>query len=400
MSPSVQPECPADVLKGLRIERVQAIPLNLPVEMRAAGASKQTSLSCVVVRIDTADGRTGCGFTAITEEEIVAAAINDVAAHHLIGESALHTERVWDKLYWLMTSRGQSGYGAHAIAAIDVALWDLKAQALGLPLWQLLGGARARVPVYATFGFGFLEREQLAQAATEWAARGFTRLKMTVGNHALQRRDEPRPLSDVIREDEARVRAVRDAVGPGAELCIDANCSLDPYHARVLAQRIADCGIAFFEEPVTQNDVRALAELRRAIDIPIAAGQNEGLASRFADFFAAGALDIAQPNVVITGGYTQCLRIAGMAQAWNVSLANGGAWPFHNMHLHAGLAHGGFIEYHAVAVLMCEQIFDGLPVPEDGWLELPTAPGLGIRPKWDAIAELARRPLSRGAGKA
>jgi L-alanine-DL-glutamate epimerase-like enolase superfamily enzyme len=395
-----QPPPDAALQAGLRIERVQAIPLNLPVEIRAGGVVKTTALSCVVVRVDTADGRTGCGFTAITEEEVVAAAINDVAAHHLVGECALQTERLWERLYWLLTPRGQSGYGAHAIAAIDIALWDLKARALGLPLWQLLGGARPRVPVYATFGFGFLDREQLADAAREWVGRGFTRLKMTVGGHALQRRDEPRPLGMVIREDEARIRAVRDAVGAEVELCIDANCSLDLYHARLLAQRVADCGIAFFEEPVTQNDVRALAELRRGSAMPLAAGQNEGLASRFADFFAAGALDIAQPNVVISGGYTQCQRIAGMAQAWNVSLGNGGAWPFHNMHLHAGLAHGGFIEYHAVAVLTCEQIFSGLPAPIDGWLELPHDPGLGFEPNWTAIAELARRPLSRGAGKA
>ena len=393
------PDASTSLQAGLRIARVQAIPLNLPVEMHAGGVAKTTALSCVVVRIDTADGRSGCGFTAITEEEVVAAAINEIAAHHLVGECALHTERLWERLYWLLTPRGQSGYGAHAIAAIDVALWDLKAQALRLPLWQLLGGARPRVPVYSTFGFGFLDHEQLAQAAREWVARGFTRLKMTVGNHALQRRDQ-RPLGAVIREDEARIRAVRDAVGAETELCIDANCSLDLYHARLLAQRVADCGIAFFEEPVTQNDVRALVELRRSSAIPLAAGQNEGLASRFADFFAAGALDIAQPNVVIGGGYTQCLRIAGMAQAWNVALANGGAWPFHNMHLHAGLAHGGFIEYHAVAVLMCEQIFSGLPTPADGWLELPQNPGLGFEPNWAAIAELARRPLSRGSGKA
>lgn len=389
-----------DATRSLRIVQVRAIPLNLPLELRVGSISKASALSCVVVRVDTADGRTGCGFTAITEEEVVAAAINEIAAHRLIGECALDTERLWERLYWLLTPRGQSGYGAHAIAALDVALWDLKAQALGLPLWQLFGGARARVPVYATFGFGFLDREQLVQAAREALARGFTHLKMTVGNHALERRDEPRPLAHVIREDEARVRAVRDAIGADAELSIDANCSLDAVHARALARRLADCGIAFFEEPVTGNDARALADLRRSTTIPLAAGQNEGLASRFADFFAAGALDIAQPNVVITGGYTQCLRIAGMAQAWNVALGNGGAWPFHNMHLHAGLAHGGFVEYHAVAVLMCEQLFTGLPAPVAGWLDLPQRPGLGFEPNWAAIGELARRPLSRGGGKA
>ncbi|MBV7483468.1 mandelate racemase/muconate lactonizing enzyme family protein [Bordetella sp. BOR01] len=383
----------------LKIERVQAIPLNIEVAMQVPGGTKQSALSCVLVRIDTACGLTGCGFTAITEEEVVAAAIEHIAADAIVGESALDTEKLWERLYWLLSPRGQSGYAAHAIAAVDIALWDLKAQRLDLPLWRLLGGARPKVPVYATFGFNFLDRAQLAEAAAQWVARGFSRLKMTVGNHGLQRKDEPRPLSDLIREDEARVRAVRDRVGPGIELCIDANCSLDPYHARTLAARLADCGIAFFEEPITQNDARALADLRRRAPMPLAGGQNEGLASRFADFFQAGALDIAQPNVAITGGYTQCLRIAGMAQACNVAIANGGAWPFHNMPLHAGLAHGGFIEYHSVAVQVCEQIFTGLPVPEAGWLPLPETPGLGFAPDWAAIGEIARRPLSRGHGK-
>ncbi|MCD6673463.1 MAG: hypothetical protein LT106_11460 [Burkholderiaceae bacterium] len=130
------------------------------------------------------------------------------------------------------------------------------------------------------------------------------------------------------------------------------------------------------------------------------AGQNEGLASRFVDFFVANAVDIAQPNVAITGGLTQCLRIAGAAQAFNVAIANGGAWPFHNMHLHAGLSHGGFVEYHRSAVLLYKQIYRGLPAAHDGWLEPGEAPGFGIEPDWDAVAELARRPLSRGAGKA
>jgi len=395
----MQHAAPGAPARDLTIERVQAIPLHIEVAMQVPGGQKRSALSCVLVRVDTACGLTGCGFTAITEEEVVAAAIDHVAADALVGASALDTEKLWERLYWLLAPRGQSGYAAHAMAAVDIALWDLKAQRLGLPLWRLLGGARPAVPVYATFGFNFLDRDQLAEAAAQWVARGFSRLKMTVGNHGLQRRDEPRPLSDLIREDEARVRAVRQRVGPQVELCIDANCSLDPYHARMLAARLADCDIAFFEEPVTQNDARALADLRRRAPMPLAGGQNEGQAARFADFFHEQSLDIVQPNVAITGGYTQCLRIAGMAQACNVAIANGGAWPFHNMHLHAGLAHGGFIEYHTVAVQVCEQIYTGLPAPDAGWLPLPETPGLGFAPDWSAIAEIARRPLSRGHGK-
>jgi L-alanine-DL-glutamate epimerase-like enolase superfamily enzyme len=338
--------------------------------------------------------------TAITEEEVVAAAIDQVAAPELLGADPLAHERVWEKLYWLLSPRGQTGYASHAIAAVDLALWDLKGKHFGQPVWRLLGGARDQVPVYATFGFGFLDRDQLATAARHWVAQGHRRLKMVVGHHALQRRDEPRPLDEVIAEDAARVRAVRDAVGPGVELYVDANCSLDPYHALKLARAIEDYDIALFEEPITHNDVRLLADLRRQTRIPIAAGQNEGLAFRFRDMLLAQAVDVIQPNVAIGGGFTQCLKIAGMAAAFNVPVANGGAWPHHNMHLHAGLANGTLVEYHHVAVLCCQQIFSGLAEPIHGWLRLPEGPGLGFAPRADAVHALARRPTSRGRGKA
>lgn len=384
----------------MKITRCQAIPLNVEMTLDAGAAPRRTNLSCVLVRLETDEGNVGTGFTAITEEEIVAAAIGEVAGPAIVGMDPMAHERIWERLYWLLSPRGQSGYASHAIAAIDLAVWDLRARALGMPIWRLLGAARPRVPVYATFGFGFFDRDQLVEAARDWAGRGFRRLKMTVGNHALQRRDEPRPLSDVIADDERRVRAVREAVGPDVEICIDANCSLDAWHATRLAQRLEDVNLTFFEEPITQNDVRAMADMRSRVRVPIAAGQNEGLASRFIDFFTARALDIAQPNVAITGGLTQCLRIAGAAQAFNVAIANGGAWPFHNMHLHAGLAHGGFVEYHRSAVLLCEQIYRDVPRAKDGWIELGEAPGFGIEPDWDKVAELAKRPLSRGSGKA
>ena len=384
----------------MKIVQCVAVPLNVELELAAAGVTRRTNLSCVLVRLEADDGTIGTGFTAITEEEVVAAAVDQVAGPAIIGMDPIAHEQIWERLYWLLAPRGQSGYAMHAIAAIDLAVWDLRAKALGEPLWKLLGGARSRVPVYATFGFGFFDRDQLVDAARACVAQGFRRLKMTVGNHALQRRDEPRALASVVAEDVRRVRAVRDAVGPEVELCIDANCSLDAYHAHRLAQGLDDVGLAFFEEPITQNDVRAMADLRARVRVPIAAGQNEGLASRFVDLFQARALDIAQPNIAITGGLTQCLRIAGAAQAYNVAIANGGAWPFHNMHLHAGLAHGGFVEYHRAAVLMCEQIYRDLPQARDGMLELGDNPGFGFEPDWDTVRTLAARPLSRGTGKA
>lgn len=384
----------------MKIVRVRATPLNLPVQAGLPGRTKSTSLSICLVDIETDTGLVGTGMTAITEEEVVASIVNEIASPALIGLDPMRHEALWDRLYWLLTPRGQSGYASHAMAALDLALWDIKGQALGQPCWRLLGGARAEVPVYATFGFAFLERDELAEAAVAWKARGFERLKMTVGHHALQRRDEPRSMADVVAEDVMRIRAVREAVGPTVQIYIDANCSLDYLHALHLAQRVQDCGIAFFEEPVSQNDIPTLAKLRNKISIPLAAGQNEGLSSRFRDMLVAQAVDVVQPNVCITGGFTQCQRIAGMAQAFNVQLANGGAWPHHNMHLHAGLANGTLVEYHSVAVDCCQLVFDDLPVPSAGVLSLPETPGLGFRPNRERIAELAQRPLSHGAGKA
>lgn len=384
----------------MKIARVWATPLNLPVTVQASSGTKSTSLSVCLVQIETDTGLIGTGMTAITEEEVIGSIVNDIAAHHLVGLDPLRHEQIWERLYWLLTPRGQSGYASHAIAAIDLALWDIKGQALNEPCWRLLGGARAEVPVYATFGFAFFERDELAAAAKDWVGRGFNRLKMTVGHHALARRDEPRPLDVVIAEDVQRIRAVREAVGPDVQLYIDANCSLDYFHALKLAQQVEPYGISFFEEPLTHNDIPNLQKLRAKTSIPLAAGQNEGLASRFRDLLVAQAVDVVQPNACISGGFTQCNRIAGMAAAFNTRFANGGAWPHHNMHLHAGLANGSLVEYHSVAVQCCELVFDDLPKPERGVLRLPDTPGLGFKPNPERLAELAKRPGSRGAGKA
>jgi L-rhamnonate dehydratase len=380
------------------IARVTATPLNVPLHVTLAGVDRHTSLACVHVEVETQAGLIGHGFTAITEEDVIAQIVNGVAGPGIVGDDAMAHEAIWEKLYWKTMPRGQTGYAAHALAAIDLALWDIKGKALGQPVWRLLGGARARVPVYATFGFGFFDREQLATAAKLWVAQGFNRLKMTVGNEALRRRDQ-RALHDVIKEDAARVAAVRDAVGPDVELFVDANCNLDLYHATQLAAMIKPLGIGFFEEPLTQNDAHQMAELRRTSGIPLACGQNEGLLFRFRDLLLNKSADILQPNVCISGGITQCLKVAGLAAAFNTMIENGGAWPFHNMHLHAGLANGGMVEYHYLAVELCRQLYKDLPVPEAGWLTLPDTPGLGFEPDRDRIRDIAKLPLSGGNAK-
>ena len=382
----------------MKIARVSATPLNVPLHIKLVGADRKTSLACCFVEVETDTGILGHGLTSITEEDVIAQIVNGVAGPAIVGDDPLAHERIWDKLYWTLMPRGQTGYAAHALAAIDIALWDIKGRALGQPVWRLLGGARERAPVYATFGFGFFDREQLAAAAKLWVSQGFTRLKMTVGNEALRNRDK-RPLMDVIHEDAARVRAVREAVGPEVELYIDGNCNLDLYHATKLVELVKPLGISFFEEPLTQNDVLQMAQLRRSSGMALACSQNEGLAFRFRDLLLHEVVDFVQPNVAITGGFTQCLRIAGLASSFNVSLANGGAWGFHNMHLQAGVANGTLVEHHYLAVELCKQIYRDLPMPADGYFTMPEKPGLGFEPDRDTIREIAKLPLSKGAGK-
>ena len=183
-------------------------------------------------------------------------------------------------------------------------------------------------------------------------------------------------------------------------MCIRDSCNLDLYHATKLAEMMKPYGLSFFEEPLTQNDVPGMAQLRRATGVALACGQNEGLSFRFRDLLMKEAIDYAQPNVLISGGFTQCVKIAGMAQAFNTPIDNGGAWPFHNMHLHGGVANGGLVEYHYVAVQILKQVYDGLPEPANGWLDLPQTPGLGFTPNMDRVRELAKLPTSHGKGKA
>ena len=362
----------------MKITAIRAHALSLPVTLDITQPGKPLKHQVCVVEIETDAGITGHGLTSIGPAVPIKAAIDAIAAPQIIGMDPMNHERIWDRLYWALVPRGQSGIGMHAIAAIDVAIWDIRGKALGQPIWKLLGGARDACPVYVTFGFGVYGDDELGPAAEAWRQRGFSRLKMTVGNSALQRRDEPRLLSDVIRQDERRVKAVREAAGADAELFIDANCSLDYFHAVELAGALMPHHITFFEEPITQNDVRQMADLRRATGMRLACGQNEAQSYRFRDMLMAEAVDMIQPNVVITGGFTQCAKIAAMAAAFNVSVDNGGAWPFFNAHLQAGVSNGGLVEMHYSSVEACRLIYDGLPEAADDWISMSDTPGLGF----------------------
>jgi L-rhamnonate dehydratase len=369
---------------GLRIVRVQAYPLTFPGEFSHGGVRKSNLEAGTYFEVETANGLIGHGITAISDPVAVASLTNQLVAPAVVGENAMDHEAIWSKLYWRLTPRGQTGLATHAISGVDIALWDLKGKALGVPIASLLGGARKEVPLYVTFGPSFLDRDELVAVAKAMTAQGFTHLKMVVGQGALERRDT-RPLNQVIADDTARVQAVREAVGNDAHLYIDGNCNFDFPSAERLVRMLEPYRISFFEEPLMQNDVRLMADLRRRTGVVLAAGQNEGMAYRFRDMLIAEAVDYVQPNAMITGGFTQTVKIAGMAAAFNVAIANGGAGALQNMHLHAGLSNGGFCEWHLPFMGLCRHIYRNMPEPKAGKVTIPSAPGLGFEPNRDAI---------------
>ncbi|QHE84676.1 mandelate racemase/muconate lactonizing enzyme family protein [Hydrogenophaga sp. BPS33] len=371
----------------MKIREIRARHLQIPLEVDVLGPAHEVRRSVCYVEVKTDCGIVGHGVTAITHAGVVATAINEVVAPAILNLDPMNHEALWQKMYWLLSPRGQTGISGHAIAALDTAFWDIKGKSLQQPIWKLLGGARDKVQLYTTFGFHELDCEKLVDAAQRWKAKGHTRLKMEVSYQAIQRRDSGAPVMATIREDARRIRAVREAIGADAELSIDANCSLDLLHALQLANWVDDCDLAYFEEPITQNDIRQMLELKRRTGMLIAAGQNEALLFRYRDMIDAGAVDLVQPNCVLGGGFTQCVKVAAYAEAHNLPILNGGGWPFHNMHLHAGLANGSLVEYHHLFVLASEQIFQGLPEPVAGYIQLPVAPGLGFEPRLDAIEE-------------
>ena len=188
-------------------------------------------------------------------------------------------------------------------------------------------------------------------------------------------------------EDAARVRVVREAVGDKVELIVDANYMFAYPEALELCKRIEPYHIKWFEEPVYGNDARLLASLRRHTSIPISAGQNEGHKWRILELLLHEAVDIVQPNVVFVGGFTEALKVAAMAQAFNLPVANGGGWPHLNAHLMAGVANGYRVEFHVPMWAASEQIFRNPPRPDRGTVTLPDIPGLGLQPNDDVLRD-------------
>ncbi|MCG8512355.1 MAG: mandelate racemase/muconate lactonizing enzyme family protein, partial [Rhodospirillales bacterium] len=229
---------------------------------------------------------------------------------------------------------------------------------------------------YITFGYPFFDIDQLIEYARKFIDDGETKLKMVVAND-----------KGGWREDARRIRAVRDAVGDGVDIMIDANYRFTPHDALMLCRAVEDCNLTWFEEPLHQNDARALADLRSRTTVPIAAGQMEGHRWRIRELIEKHAVDLLQPNCCYNGGYTETVKAAHLAQAYNLQIANGGGWPIFNMHSMAGLMNGWMVEFHWGMWQAGQKFFVGSPGPEKGKVKIPDAPGLGFEPNREALAD-------------
>ncbi|WP_439595377.1 mandelate racemase/muconate lactonizing enzyme family protein [Falsiroseomonas sp.] len=343
-----------------------------PVEAARGYAGLDTP-AFVRCKVMTEDGLVGTGVTGrFLAEEVVA--MLERMEEPLRGQDARATESIGPKLTARYNPRNATGAFVSALSALDMALWDLRARAMGEPLWRLLGGARQAVPCYATVGLPGYAEEELAAVCQRSIAAGFVGVKMLVAAGGRG-----------VAEDASRVRAVRAAIGPKALLMLDANCGMDVATARRLALMVEDCDIAWFEEPVLGNDLEMLATLRRAIRIPIGAGQMVQSMAWFREALTRGAVDWLQPNAAFCGGISAAQRILSLAEAHGTPVAHAGGWDIANAALMAGHAQGGLLEMHGAQLALRLRLSEDL-VAEAGVMRLPDRPGIGFAFREEALS--------------
>jgi D-galactarolactone cycloisomerase len=295
----------------VRIASVRAIPLLVALnEPQRTGVATYTHLATTLVEVRADDGTVGYGeCLARYSPRIWAAIVDDLLAPLVVGADPFDTERLWTVMFRdLRSFSGHSrGMLVEAIAGVDTALWDLKARALGVPLYVLLGGAtRAELAAYGS-SVMIRERRQMEADAAALVERGFRAVKVKIGIG--------------VAEDAGNIRAIRRAIGDDIDLMLDANGAYRPEEAIDLARRLEGERIAWLEEPVVADDLDGYARIRAATAIPLAAGEAEFTRFGVRDLLARGVLDVLQPDVARSGGVSETLKIIALAASHHVAYA-------------------------------------------------------------------------------
>ncbi|GAA2009304.1 mandelate racemase/muconate lactonizing enzyme family protein [Nocardioides kribbensis] len=348
----------------------EALLVDLPVEQpRTDAVQSFVKQETVMVELTTDDGASGLGYsyTIGTGGTAVLAMLRDHLLPALVGQDAERIEAVWARLLAGTRATAVGAITSLALAAIDTALWDRRCRTLGLPLWVLAGGAKDRIRVYDTeSGWLHLPLEELVTGCATAVAAGAGGVKVKIGRPSRA-------------EDAERLQAVRDAIGPHAELMVDANQAFDLGEALLRARDLEAVGAAWFEEPLPADDVRGHERLAAATSVPVAVGESLYSPGQFAEYLARGAATVVQPDVARVGGITPWLRIAQAAQAHHVPVC-----PHFLMELHVSLCGAvggsGWLEHIPQLRAITR---DELRI-QDGSALMPEHPGLGI--DWDRDA--------------
>ena len=346
------------------IERVSVETFVVPTDApESDGTFEWTSTTLVLCTVE-AGGHRGMGYTYAARAAAVF--IADALAPAIAGRDALDIPGAWVAMRQACRNNGRSGITSAAVSAVDNALWDLKGRLLDVPVVGLLGAARDSVPAYGSGGFTSYSIDRLQRQLAGWVENGITRVKMKIGRSA--------------NDDVGRVAAAREAIGPDAELFVDANGAYPRHVALEQAARFEAQHVTWFEEPVSSDDLEGLALLvDRAPDgMAIAAGEYGYTEYDFRHLLQARAVDVLQADATRCGGITGFLKAAALAEAWNTPLSAHTAPSLH-VHVCSAIASVAHIEYFHDHTRIEQMFFDGAARATGGVLRADRSrPGLGL----------------------
>ena len=358
-----------------RVEvRVLKVPLDNPYRAggRAVGANWH-----VMAEVTTDSGVTGFGYIVALNEMFigtVAAAARELAPL-LTGMSVAEPEAAWRKLARAGDWVGPGGLLHFAIAPLDIAIWDAFGKSLDMPVSRLLGGARDRLPVYASDGFWYsLSLDELQESARRAFDAGFRAMKLRVGN-------ETHPDGEA-----ARVRAVRDAVGPSVAIMVDATETWSVDRAIRSGRALQEAGVVWLEDPVSHTDVAGMARVAAALDVPVATGEHLYQIADFTRLLEARATGVALIDLGWIGGVTPWRHVASLAHGFGVQVG-GHVLPEVHIHLLTAVPNARIVEY----VPRSASLPRAMPAMEDGALVVPPRGGFGLELDRDAVARFSVR---------
>jgi len=344
------------------VDTLEVSAYTIPTDLPESDGTLEWDKTTIVIVHAKCGGVSGLGYTYAdaSTAELISGKLKDVVA----GRNAMDVAGSWLAMMQSVRNVGQRGIAAMAISAVDVALWDLKAKLLRLPLVKLLGAVRAAIPVYGSGGFTSYSREQIQKQLSGWTRSGIRMVKMKVG-----RKPE---------DDPQRVSAAREAIGPGAELFVDANGAYSRKQALDLAFQFRDLGVSWFEEPVSSDDLEGLRLLRNQgpPGMAIAAGEYGYYAGYFRRMLDAEAVDVLQADATRCGGVTGFLQASALGTAHSMQISAHTAPAIH-IHLCCAAPNAVHLEYFHDHVRIENMLFDGVRQPADGQLT-PDVSRLGL----------------------